>query len=182
MDQHSLFASATEIAPGFWLGNQAASQNQELLRLVDVVINCTKTIPFASSDPKKIRIRIPVNDPGPPTEQYNDDLSKYNPKDDQVIMIKILPRIVNVIHKCRKQGKTVLVHCHAGAQRSAAITAAYFTVYALWKSPTDVDPKLSRHAKFNAVLDMIVKKRPIAFAGGFSVNFKPALVRYLKLV
>jgi protein-tyrosine phosphatase len=37
--------------------------------------------------------------------------------------------VLNIIHESRLQGKTVLVHCHAGMQRSCAVVALYLIQY-----------------------------------------------------
>jgi protein-tyrosine phosphatase len=178
---NEIFTSATQIVPGLWLGNQAASQNLNFLENVDVIINCTKHIPFATTD--KLRIRLAVNDPGPPLPNvsYDDDVNRMDPNDDQVIMIKALPSLLRIIAALRRKQKRILVHCHAGAQRSAALLAAYLTVYAHWEPPTGYSLYQLRRMKFATVVRMIVKKRPVAFAGGRSVNFQPALTRHLNL-
>lgn len=192
-DPNVLFQSATEIAPGLWLGNQASSQNTEFLKQIDVVINCTKHIPFVPIK-RTLKIRLPVNDPGPPplrqlngemSETYEGDLSKYNTKDDQVIMIKSLDMLIADIAKLRKRGARILIHCHAGAQRSAAVMAAYLVKHMQWHVPTEstkpITPVQLRRAKFAKVVDFIVKKRPVAFYGGKGMSFRPALIRYLDL-
>lgn len=182
MDNNEKFTSATEIASGLWLGNQAASQNLVFLKDIDVIINCTKHIPFRIGVKEQmIKIRVPLNDPGPPISNF---ISTTDPNDDQVIMTKTLPGLTKDIAAFRKHGKRILIHCHAGAQRSAAMMAAYLALYASWKLPPPeygYNIHQLRRIKFRQVRDIIISKRPIAFHGGLSVNFQPALNRFLLL-
>jgi len=164
--------SAHEIMPGLWLGNQSASQDQKFLQDIDVVVNATKHIPFAPGD--RIKIRVAVNDPGP--IRVIDRLTN-----DQEIMIRELPNVVNQIWGHRKAGRSVLIHCHAGAQRSAAIMAAYLVQYGVWTS-SKLPKRNLTIMKLNSAIDLLIKKRPVAFFGGRSVNFKPALLAHFRLL
>jgi hypothetical protein len=184
MDPNVEFRSATEIVPGLWLGNQASSRDVEFLKNIDVVINCSKHIPFEPTS-NTFKIRLSVNDPGPPPSHrtYDGDLSKYDSKDDQVVMIKSLDALTGYIAKMRKNNARILIHCHAGAQRSAAVMAAYLIKHINWKVPSNtlIDPLQLRRAKFKKVVEFIVKKRPVAFGGGRAMSFRPALIRYFDL-
>lgn len=154
MDVNKSVISANEIIPGIWVGNEAAALSNDYLNSInaDVIVNCTKTIAFANN--KKINIRIPVNDPGEASIDQEDIAKMY----------KLLPTIVKIIHTYRLQNKNVFIHCHAGMQRSAAVMAAYLI--------TETDCNLPR------AVNLIVSKRPIAFAGGTYISFREALIRY----
>jgi protein-tyrosine phosphatase len=179
IDPNQYFVSATEILPGFWIGNQRASQDAEFLKKVDVVVNCTKHIDFKDVQGKRlIHLRVPVDDPG---NSDHVSIDEVGIKNDQVIMTKYLPEIVENIARCRKRGMKVLVHCHAGMQRSCAVAAAYLMRYGLWVMPDGFNERQLRIMKMEKVLGLIVKKRPVAFNGGRSINFKPALLRFMKL-
>lgn len=120
---------------------------------VDVIINCTKDIPFFSSClNRRACIRISVDD----------DLQA----ESMDIMYAHLPDAVATIRACLRSGKRVLVHCFAGQQRSAAVIAAY-----LMKT---YDTSLQ-----DTVTYMRTRKRD-AFLYG--VNFERALRRYEKEV
>jgi hypothetical protein len=80
----------------------------------DVIINCTKHIPFTTI-PSIKSIRIPIND----TPIENDNLLRYVKEYD----------VLQIIHQARLDGKNVLVHCHAGMQRSCAVVAMYLIKY-----------------------------------------------------
>jgi dual specificity phosphatase 12 len=102
-------ANAHEILPGLWLGNLAASQDVDWLREkgIDTVFNATKNIPFAPT--VKHAYRIPVDDNLEPVEIAN--MRRWAPE----AVVKILREY--------KSGNPLLVHCHAGMQRSAALVA-----------------------------------------------------------
>lgn len=176
MDPNEYITSATQIMPGLWIGNQRASEDPELLKKVHVVVNCTKHIKFSSND--KINIRISVNDPGNSDSLNMDELP---PSDDQVIMLNALNKVIETIASARKRGAGVLVHCHAGMQRSAVVVAAYLIRYGYWVAPAGLSARQIRIAKMEKVISLLIKKRPVVFNGGLSINFKPALLRFMKL-
>lgn len=152
MDPHRRFVFASPIVPGLWLGNEAASQDPRFFAYSGVrfVINVSKHIPCPH---KGVRYwRIPINDPGPGT----------NGADVQYLQ-KVLPRLVRLLTILLRRGRRVLVHCHAGAQRSAAVVCAYL---------------ISRGLSLPAAIAYVRKKRPLAFHFGRSVNFRPALEKY----
>ena len=99
------------IIPGIWLGNSTSSMNEEFLKEhnIKTVFNCTKNLPFHSSI--KRRYRVPVDDNLQASEIRNLELWSYE------IIYKLTKEI--------KEGHTILVHCAAGMQRSAAVLAMY---------------------------------------------------------
>jgi protein-tyrosine phosphatase len=69
-------------------------------------------------------------------------------------ILKQCPTAIELIHNSLQQNKKVLVHCHAGMQRSCAIVAMYLMKYYKINN--------QRMAPTNAIL-YIRSKRPIAF-------------------
>jgi hypothetical protein len=138
-------APAHEIIPGVWLGNQEASQNDEWLRAnrIQTVFNCTKQIPFHPSIPNQYR--VPVDDNLEPTEIRNMELWA--------------PEIAYKIIQEYRAGHPMLVHCHAGRQRSA--TAVAFFLMLLTGRP------------LIQVMYLIQSRRRVAFFP--QANFAPAL-------
>jgi len=133
------------IVPGIWLGNSTASIDIEFLKAnnIKTVFNCTKNLPFHSSI--KRRYRVPVDDNLQAVEIRNLELWSYE--------------TVYKLTKERKEGHTILVHCAAGMQRSAAVLAMYL---------------ISTHAyKPDEAIQYIRQKRSIAFWP--VANFKNAI-------
>jgi len=137
--------NANLIVPRLWLGNRAASVDSEFLSRhnITVVFNCTKDLPFATQIPTKIR--VPVDDNLAPAELAN--LGRWAPE-----IIYKLVRAYNL-------GHTILVHCFAGMQRSAAVVTMFLIA-------------MKQVSSSEAILFIRVR-RPIAFFTG--VNFRSSI-------
>lgn len=158
MDINTHIISADEILPGLWLGNEATSQSAQFMRdkNIRVIVNASQNIPSKFIG-QIYYIRVPVDDPG----IYGIREGERNI--DVKIMKKSLPLVLGYIDRARKWNMNILVHCHAGAQRSATIVAMY-----LWKCG---------HAHTaNDAIQQVIKKRSIAFFGGDSVNFRQVFI------
>ena len=129
------FNNADMIVPRIWLGNKNASMDEVFLRQngIETVFNCTKDLPFHSS--MRRRYRVPVDDNLEEEEIRNMELWSFE------IVYKLLLEY--------KQGKTILVHCAAGMQRSAAVTAMFLMVFT--------------GMKHEDAMQYIRERRPIAF-------------------
>lgn len=104
------------------------------------VVNCTKDLPLYHDG-----VRVSVDDSG-----RMEDIQK---------LLTFLPDIVQTIDDKLRQGKTVIVHCLAGQQRSPTVVAAYL----MWKkkiTPTE------------AIAEVKAKRREAFFCG---VNFLDTL-------
>lgn len=104
---------ACEIITNLWLGNIIDSRNLEFINTIDVVINCTKNLPFNSEHNKQIRIYV------------DDNLERQ----EIVNMYKHLKKITETINQLLTEGKSIFVHCYAGKQRSATVVCAYLMRY-----------------------------------------------------
>jgi hypothetical protein len=137
--------AANEIIPGVWLGDQRASQDETWLRTqqIHTVFNCTKQLPFHSS--VVAQYRVPVDDNLEPAEIRNMELWA--------------PEIAYKIMREYRAGHRILVHCHAGRQRSA--TAVAFFLMLLTGRP------------LIQVMYLIQSRRRVAFFP--QANFAPAL-------
>jgi len=119
----------------------------------DLIVNCTRDIPFPKEDPPDPHhrhpecIRIAVHD----------DPDEWANMVNEITMTNVLERI----HRYAEQGKRILVHCFAGMQRSCAVVACYLVQY------YEVTPRVA--------MDHIIKYRPTAFFGG--PNFLQAIQR-----
>ena len=103
------------ILPRLWLGNARASTNEQFIKEnnITVVFNCTKDLPFSPIIP--VQYRIPVDDNLEEQEIRNMELWS------QEIAYKMIGEYIN--------GKTILVHCMAGIQRSATSVAFFLIAY-----------------------------------------------------
>jgi predicted ATP-dependent Lon-type protease len=105
---------ADEIIPRIWLGNVRSSTNEEFIRKnnIKVVFNCTKDLPFSYSIP--IKYRVPVDD----------NLQEAEIRNLELWSAEIAHKILTEYNK----GHTILIHCMAGMQRSAACVAFFLIV------------------------------------------------------
>ena len=129
------FNQADMFVPRVWLGNKHASMDENFLRQhgIQTVFNCTKDLPFHHT--MRRRYRVPVDDNLEEEEIRNMELWSFE------IIYKLLLEY--------KEGNTILVHCAAGMQRSAAVVAMFLMVLTGMKHE-------------DAML-YIKDKRPIAF-------------------
>ncbi len=143
-------ANATEIIKGLWIGDAYSSQDTQFFKdyKIGAVINCTPDVPNKFSRYGVNYLRIPIDD----------SLQK---KDIDAMKRALLPAIY-FINQHRKNDKNILVHCHAGIQRSADIVVGY----------------LMKVHKFSLVkaIDFVIKQRPQAFFGGKHINFLDSLI------
>lgn len=139
---------ANEILPRLWLGNARASMDPEFIQhhAIQVVFNCTKDRPF--SPLIRTQYRIPVDD----------NLQEPEIRNMELWSSEIAYRLLSEY----KQGRTILVHCAAGIQRSAAAVAFFLIAY------------LRYHAR--EAMDWIRERRPIAFTP--SANFERAILSF----
>ncbi len=139
------FNNADLIVPQIWLGNKNAALDETFLKNanITVVFNCTKDLPFHSSIRR--RYRVPVDDNLEEGEIRNLELWGYE------TVLKMLQEY--------KAGRTILVHCAAGMQRSPAVVAMFLIVL----NRTTADKAMS----------FIKERRPIAFH--WNANFGPAI-------
>lgn len=152
----SKYKNANQIIPNLFIGNIKSAKDKEFIdkKQIKVIINCSKSIPnyFQFSDNSIEYYRIPVND-----SLLEEDINA---------MTDYLPQFVNIINNALKNKKAVLVHCHAGRQRSACLVAAYLIF------------------KYNYTIDQayeyIISKRKEAFHYGMSYNFNQSLIDYKK--
>lgn len=133
------------IIPGVWIGRWEVAHNHEWLAAhgIKAVFNCTKQVPFHPSIP--YQYRLPVDDNLQPAEIKN--MERWAPE--------IAYKILREFHA----GHPMLIHCHAGMQRST--TACAFFLMVLTGRP------------LIQVMYLIQSRRKIAFRP--SANFAPAL-------
>ena len=126
---------ANMILPRLWLGNRNSALDDDFLQKnnITVIFNCTKDLPFSHFPTRKYRVPV------------DDNLQHHEIEN----MERWAPEIVYKVVSEYNQGRNVLIHCYAGVQRSAAVTA--MTLIALSNKSTD------------EIISYIREKRPVAF-------------------
>jgi dual specificity phosphatase 12 len=166
--------SVDQIIPRLWLGNYQAALDIDFLskNKINLVINCTPNIPFVSNS--NIRgietFRIPV---------YDSLLEK-----DIILMEQYFKIIIPLLlRKYTIEKKNILIHCHAGKQRSAIVTAALLKVLVdnNYINITDIPKQSNKIKQFNYIYNYMLSKRPKVFSYGFRVNFEKTYFRYFNI-
>ena len=136
---------AEEILPNLWLGSIRAANSAQWLgeKGIKCVFNCTKDIVFIPTIQRQYR--VPVDDNLQAEEIRNLELWSYE------IVFKLMREY--------KTGQPILVHCHAGMQRSAACMAMFLIV--------------AKNMTPDQAMRYIKERRPIAFTPG--ANFKQSI-------
>jgi len=144
---------ASQIIEGIWVGNMHVARDSDFFqkRNIQAVVNLAPDIGNMFSHQNIEYLKINVDD-----SLKNNDIN---------IMTTSLPHIVEFIYtKRRLLRKNVLIHCHAGQQRSCIAMAAYLCKY--------------HNMSIDEALAKVQKMRPIAFGMGFNVNFITSLRMY----
>jgi hypothetical protein len=110
------WSNANLIIPRLWLGNYESSQDKNFImrNRITVIINCSKDLPFVKLN-GILKYRVPVHDNLDPFEINS--------------MTKWIKKILPIIHYHYQQGRSILVHCAAGMQRSAIVVLSYLHQY-----------------------------------------------------
>ena len=110
------------IIPNIFIGNCLSLKEDVFMKNIDVIINCTKNIPF----PKNFdgpKIRVPIDDN---IILKNFDILKHT-------------QHLNEIEKNISKNKNILIHCHSGSQRSAT----YLLIYLVKIKKIDVNTAIN---------------------------------------
>lgn len=126
--------SYNEIIPNLFIGDYKSTKHCTQFKMI---VNCTRHIPFPICIGIE-KIRVPIDDVA--YESAN--------------LLGVAPQVIEKIHNALQKGEPVLVHCHAGMQRSCTIVAMYLMKYIIInKKAIDVP----------TAIQIIQSKRPIAF-------------------
>ena len=170
----------SRLSGALWLGNYKSALDPVFLKdnNISVIINCSVDLPYIYDilDPAKHGLtkletfRIPV---------YDSLLDQ-----DIYIMEQYLHTVLPFIFKkLLSEHKNILVHCHAGAQRSACVvTAVLFVLVDNEIMQFDEIPNKTDKSKLmKKVIAYVLAKRPRAFSYGFRVNFKKSLETFFNI-
>lgn len=170
--------SVDEIIPGIWLGNYKAAIDKDFLKTnnINFILNCTPNMPlynqiYTQSELDNIETyRIPVND----------SLLEC----DFILMEKYFKIIIPLlVKKYTLQKQKILIHCHAGKQRSAIVVAALLKVL-LDENYIKIEsiPKTQSQIKqLDYIYNFLLSKRSQVFTYGLRINFEPTYLRFFKI-
>jgi len=136
-----------EMLPGMYIGGWRAAEyacRTKLLGPRTFVVNLANGKPMFS--PLGVMVKV------------NDDLKAVS----MAIMDRAIGGVVTSIRGAMERGFPVIVHCHAGRQRSAAVIAAYIMKY--------------EGLGLNATIQYMKTRKPDVFLR--NVNFLPVLKQY----
>jgi protein-tyrosine phosphatase len=141
--------AAHEIVPGLWIGNRESSMDRDFLSKEKIisVFNCTKTLPFEPTIKRQFRVPL------------DDNLQAEEIRNMELWAMEIAYKITTELSAARAKGEAVLVHCHAGMQRSAGSVAIYLIA--------------TQGLTTDQAVALIKEKRPIAFKP--AINFERAI-------
>lgn len=154
----------SQILNNLWLGNINNAKDVNFINKnnINVVVNCTKDIPFIPS--VHFKYRIPVND----------DLQEHSFHEMYIALNHIIPVLVKHINR----GDKVFIHCFAGMQRSAIVTLALLT--ALTFNSVFNNNQLNQNSLqqyYSNLKNYLSKCRPIVFTPG--MNFEKSYASWL---
>jgi len=157
-------ADADQIIHGLWIGNKTSSTDREFLQLnrITAVFNCTKNLIFDSSVPRQYRVPL------------DDNLQHEEIRNMELWAPEIAYKIAVEHRRCLAAGEGILVHCHAGMQRSAGSVALF--LIALHGLTTDDAIKLIRSKRSIAFRPRANFERAIrGFERSFEREVRPSL-------
>lgn len=123
----------SKIMNNIWIGNKKVVKNMEIYKTIDVVINCSKNIPFYNTS--KINHRISV--------ENNNSIKNIKNLETYLEMT------ADLIKYHVDQNKKILIHCDNSVDLSPCIIAAYLIKY--------------NNKNLYESCDFIMSKHPIAF-------------------
>lgn len=173
--------SVDEIVPNIWLGNYKAAIDLDFLRKskINFILNCTPNTPLFNEiytkddlyNLQKIETyRIPVDD---------SLLEK-----DFILMEKYFKIIIPLLlRKYTLEKRKILIHCHAGKQRSAIVVAALLKVLTDKNYITlpEIQNTNCPKKQFEDIYNYLLEKRPQVFTYGLRINFEPTYRRFFKI-
>ncbi len=143
----------SRILDRLYLGDRLTAYNKRFITStkINIIVNASKDIPnFYDSIPEIKYYRVPVED-----NLQSEEFHTF-----YFCAKSLLP----ILYKEYKEGNTILIHCFAGMQRSAALVLLFLIYY--HKKENNIHMSVA-DAKF-----YILSKRPVAFKYGMHVNFE----------
>lgn len=173
--------SVDEVIPNIWLGNYKSALDIDFLKQnnINFIVNCTPNMPFyyeiytppETDNLHKIETyRIPVND----------SLLER----DFILMEKYFKIVIPLlVKKYTKEKRNILIHCHAGKQRSAIVVAALLKVLLEldYIQIKEIPKNITQGEQFDHICKFLLTRRNQVFTYGFRTNFEPTYKRFFKI-
>ncbi len=143
----------SRILDRLYLGDRLSAYNKTFIHntKINIIVNASKDIPnFYDSNPEIKYYRVPIED-----NLQMEELHAF---------YFCAKSLIPILFKEYMNGNTILIHCFAGMQRSAALVLLFLIYY--HKKVNNINMSVS-DAKF-----FILSKRPVAFKYGMNVNFE----------
>ena len=102
-----------KITANIWIGNKQSVKNMTIYKDIDVIINCSKNIPFYNTSKINHRISITNDD----TMSNKKDLETYLEMSSDLINYHVA------------NNRNILIHCETSVHLSPSIIVAYFIKY-----------------------------------------------------
>ena len=168
-----LFSFANQVLDRLYIGSIEASQTFSFIeqKQISIIVNCSKDL----ENKYQLNLLKPIEEAPQHIQDWlyeNSFNIKYYriPVDDNgkiseidVFYNYLLTEVDKIINEYEK-GKTILVHCLAGNQRSAAFVTAFLMKY--------------KKIKLQEAIEFLLEKKPNVFLFGRRANFMDALVRF----
>jgi len=172
---------ADEIIPGLWLGNYKPALDLDFIKQnnITVIINCTADIPFYNEmfDPKLLKQL-------PKIETFRISVYDSLLEKDIILMEEYLKYVLPfMLKKYINEKKKILIHCKAGAQRSAIVVAAFLKILLdkkLLNIPS-IPYTRNQNEQYKHIYNFLLLKRPRVFTYGFRVNFERSYKRFFRI-
>ena len=157
-----------------FLGNAKSALDYKFILENDInfIVNCTVDTPYIVDIIERNKlpfknlqtVRIPVYD-------------SLLPHDIEKMERYLHSAIPLIIQKLIKEKKNVLIHCHAGKQRSACVVAAllYYLVDKNILNISKIPFNKNKSKLMKSIIKYIIKQRAQAFTYGYRINFKKSL-------
>ncbi len=160
----SNFKDYDEVYPNIYIGGSDSSKDKDFIKNenIQIIVNCTKDLnnifepifinPIEEA-PEEVKKWIKENT----VKYYRLPIDDNGKKEELDNFYNFSHLIIKELVKEYQDGKKILIHCLAGAQRSCSLTA-----YLLMKIT---------NKKLDQVFDIIINKRKQAFFFGRQYNF-----------
>lgn len=185
--------SVNEIIPNLWLGNYKTALDVDFLldNKINMIINCTPNTPFINDlvNDKLKSEKYNNIDPINLCSIYNIETFRIPVNDsllerDIILMEHYFKIIIPLLlKKYTTEKKNILIHCHAGKQRSAIVVTALLKVLLdnNYIELPEIPTSQCQITQYKNIYNYLLTKRPQVFSYGFRINFEKSFKRFFNI-